>query len=210
MGEPENTNYLMYVIGLARKKHGFRVKLKKHVETLEQAVNHASARLAGRKIAESHPDNPAYITLQTQRDTTVQDMAALQKRKQELRAKLTQYEKRLSETPDVERQYLELVRDYENASAKYRDLKAKEMEANIAEQLEKKSKGERFSIVEPPMLPEKPVRPNRIAIGVLGFVLSLAGSLGYVLLNENMDKSIRGMKSVILNSSLSRGQNRSN
>jgi uncharacterized protein involved in exopolysaccharide biosynthesis len=110
---------------------------------------------------------------------------------------LNQYEKRLSETPDIERQYLELLRDYENASAKYRDLKAKELEANIAEQLEKKSKGERFSIIEPPMLPEKPVKPNRTAIGFLGFVLAVAGGLGYVLLAESMDKSVRGMKAVI-------------
>jgi len=90
-----------------------------------------------------------------------------------------------------------LLRDYENASAKYRELKAKELEANIAEQLEKKSKGERFSIIEPPMLPEKPVKPNRTAIGFLGFVLAVAGGLAYVLLNESMDKSVRGMKAVI-------------
>ena len=173
------------------------VKLKRHVDSLEQSVRQARALGAVREAAEAKPDNPAYITLQTQRDTTIQEMAALSKRQQELRAKLNQYERRLSETPDVERQYLELLRDYENASAKYRELKAKELEANIAEQLEKKSKGERFSIIEPPMLPEKPVKPNRTAIGFLGFVLAVAGGLAYVLLNESMDKSVRGMKAVI-------------
>ncbi len=173
------------------------VKLRKHVEKLEQTVRQASARDAVRDAAEAKPDNPAYLALQIQRDTTVQEIASQRQRQQELRAKLNQYEKRLSETPDIERQYLELLRDYENASAKYRDLKAKELEANIAEQLEKKSKGERFSIIEPPMLPEKPVKPNRTAIGFLGFVLAVAGGMGYVLLAESMDKSVRGMKAVI-------------
>lgn len=173
------------------------IKLNKQIEALEDAIARQDTSKKAHKLAASQPDNPAYITLQTQRDSFVQDIAAIGKKRQELKAKLADYEKRLSETPDVERQYLSLVRDYENASAKYRELKAKEMEAQIAQQLEKKSKGERFSIIEPPLLPEKPVKPNRMAIAFLGLVLAIAAGAGYVLLRETMDKSVRGLKGVV-------------
>ena len=179
-------------------QHPEVIQLKKQIATLEGEINRHATQRAVRKIKESQPENPAYISLQTQRDSTVQDYEALLKRKTELKAKLGQYEKRLMETPDVERQYKEMVRDYENASEKYRELKAKQMEAEIAEQLEKKSKGERFSIVEPPMLPEKPVKPNRIAIFLLGLVLSLAGGAGYVFLSTSLDKTIRGTQGIAL------------
>ncbi|WP_045225723.1 GumC family protein [Methyloterricola oryzae] len=172
------------------------IRLRKQVEKLEAEINRGVTRENARRIATSQPDNPAYITLQVQRDTTAQDIAALAKKRKELQAKLTEYEARLGQTPDVERQYLSLLRDYDNAAAKYRELKAKEMEAHVAEQLEKKSKGERFSIIEPPMLPEKPVKPNRIAIAFLGFVLALAGGAGYILLMETMDASLRGARSI--------------
>lgn len=173
-------------------------KLKRQVAALEAQINKRSTAKAARRIAARQPENPAYITLQAQRDGLDQDASALIKKRGELKDKLAEYEKRLIETPGVERQYLELFRDYENAAAKYRELKAKEMEAEIAEQLEKKSKGERFSIIEPPMLPEKPVKPNRLAIAFLGLVLALSGSAGYVLLAETMDKSVRGARAVIL------------
>jgi len=171
-------------------------KLKKQVAALEAEINKQGTNKVARKIAASQPENPAYITLQVQRDGIDQDLSAQVKKRQELKNKINEYEKRLVETPDVERQYLEVFRDYENSSAKYRELKAKEMEAEIAEQLEKKSKGERFSIIEPPLLPEKPVKPNRLAFGFLGFILSVAGAAGYILIMETMDKSVRGMKAV--------------
>jgi len=178
------------------ENHPDVVNLKKQISALDAEIKKAQTTRAVRDIAANQPENPAYITLQAQRDSTIQDLRALKQRREEIKAKLSEYENRLVQSPRVERQYLELVRDYENATARYRELKAKEMEAEVAEQLEKKSKGERFSIIEPPLLPEKPIKPNRPAIAFLGVMLAIAGGLGYVLLMENMDKSVRGMKLV--------------
>ncbi|WP_133719018.1 GumC family protein [Methylocaldum gracile] len=176
------------------ENHPDIVNLRKQISALEAELRKAQTTRAVRDIAASQPENPAYITLQAQRDGTLQDLRVLRQRREEVKAKLGEYESRLLQSPKVERQYLELVRDYENATARYRELRAKAMEAEVAEQLEKKSKGERFSIIEPPLLPEKPIKPNRPAIAFLGVMLAIAGGFGYVLLIENMDKSIRGAK----------------
>lgn len=178
------------------ENHPEVVDLTKHIAALEAAIHKADTASAVKRITQSQPENPAYITLQAQRDGAVQDSASLTQKRVELKTKLAEYEQRLVQSPEVERQYMELVRDYENTTARYRELKAKEMEADVAEQLEKKSKGERFSIIEPPLPPEKPVKPNRPALAFLGLVLAIAGAGGYVALTESLDKSIRGSKAV--------------
>jgi uncharacterized protein involved in exopolysaccharide biosynthesis len=178
------------------ENHPDIVNLRKQISALDAELKRVQMTRTIRDITSGQPENPAYITLQAQRDGVIQDLRTLRKRRGDVKAKLGEYEKRLLQTPKVERQYLELVRDYENATARYRELKAKAMEAEVAEQLERKSKGERFSIIEPPLVPEQPVKPNRPAIAFLGMMLAMAGGFGYVLLTENMDQSVRGMKRI--------------
>jgi succinoglycan biosynthesis transport protein ExoP len=143
------------------------------------------------RLAESGADNPAYLNLLAQKEAGALEIAGLAQRRAELRAKVEDSERRLRQIPEVERQYLALARDWENAALRHRELRAKLMEAQIGEQLERKSKGERFSIVEPPLLPEKPIKPNRPVIAGLGLALALAAGLGYVLLRENLDATVR-------------------
>lgn len=70
------------------------------------------------------------------------------------------------------------------------------MTAEVGQQLEKERKGERFSLIDPAALPEQPIKPNRLAIGVLGFLLSIACSVGYVVITESVDTSVRGAQGV--------------
>ncbi len=51
--------------------------------------------------------------------------------------------------------------------------------------------GERFEIVEPARLPEKPYKPNRIAIILFGLVLGLFTALSLAALQEGRDRSIK-------------------
>ncbi len=76
------------------------------------------------------------------------------------RRKWRNYEARLEQSPQVEREYLDLNRDHENSIRRYQEVKAKLMEAEVAQQMEKDSKGERFSLIDPAQLPEKPFSPN--------------------------------------------------
>jgi hypothetical protein len=99
-------------------------------------------------------------------------------------------------TPQVEKEYKTLTRDYENSWAKYRDLKAKQMEAELAQTLESERKGERFALIEPPLMPEKPFKPNRLAMFFIGIVLSVGAALGLVVLLETLDNRIRGSRGV--------------
>ena len=107
-----------------------------------------------------------------------------------LQSKVRTLEKRLLESPEVERKYRSILRNYENANLKYTDVKAKLSEAKIGESLELGEQSEKFTIIEPPLLPQQPVSPNRPVILVLGVLLSGMAALGIALLRENVDDGV--------------------
>jgi polysaccharide biosynthesis transport protein len=183
-------------LATAREKysddHPDVVKLKKSVATLE-AEQASSANVKGPALK---PENPAYIALQTQLESTLSEMKSLRAKQTELKAKMASYELRLAETPQVEREYLDLTRDHETSVVRYREIKQKQMQAQISQDLEKDRKGERFSLIDPPQLPEQPSSPNRPAILLLGFVLSMGGGLASAAALENLDHSVRGSKTL--------------
>lgn len=136
--------------------------------------------------------NPTFLSLQSQIQVLDSEMEALRKKRVDLEGRLAQYEARLTKTPQVEQEFLDLARERENTYLRYREMKAKQMEAQVAQELEKERKGERFSLIDPPQLPEEPRSPNRPVILVLGIVAALGGGVGYGGALEALDRSIKG------------------
>ncbi|MGV6859344.1 MAG: lipopolysaccharide biosynthesis protein [bacterium] len=134
--------------------------------------------------------NPAYVNIKTQLQSADVDKQSLLTKRAQLEAKLNKLESQLNNTPRVEQEYRDLTRDYENASSKYQEIRAKQLEARLAQSLEADNKGERFTLIEPPLLPEIPIKPNRPAIIVLGLLLAIGAGLGVAFLLETMDSSI--------------------
>src|SRR3989344_3571863 len=169
------------------------IRLSKTVAALEEALKQRPAA-PEKDVAKEKPENPAYITLQAQLESVKSEMQVLTAQRATLKEKLANYEKRVSQAPEVERAYLVLRRDYESSVRRYQEYKAKQMEAEVGQELEKERKGERFSLIDPPQLPEEPIRPNRSMILFLGFMLSLGGGLGYTVIAESMDTSVRSAR----------------
>jgi succinoglycan biosynthesis transport protein ExoP len=186
-------------LAAAREKyspdHPDVIRLTKAVAAQEEALKQKQAPEI--EVAKEKPDNPAYLTLQAQLESVKSQMQAYMAQRDQLKTKLGEYEKRLQQTPEVERKYLELTRDYDNSTRRYQELKAKQNEAQVGQELEKERKGERFSLIDPPQLPEQPVKPNRPVIIILGFLLSIASGVGYSVAAESVDTSVRGVRGVI-------------
>ncbi len=143
------------------------------------------------------PDNPAYIQLQAQLEASEGELVSLKESQEELKKKMADFEERLLKSPQVEREYRELSREYENVTAKYQEIRAKQLQADMAEALERDKKGERFSLIEPPAVPEKPAKPNRMAILFLGFIFSLAGGVGTVVVAESLSDAVSSTKELV-------------
>ncbi|MCA9471159.1 MAG: hypothetical protein MRJ96_11505 [Nitrospirales bacterium] len=146
--------------------------------------------------SDSEDDNlydPTYVTLMTQLATAKTTFAHLSASKKRLEKRVSEYAARVELTPEIEPTYQALVRERDNAAKKFQEYRSRLLEAQVAEGLELERKGERFSLVDPPSLPEEPIRPNRKAIIFLGLVLALAGGVGSAVLAESLDDSIRSV-----------------
>ncbi|MDP2180332.1 MAG: lipopolysaccharide biosynthesis protein [Methylicorpusculum sp.] len=170
-------------------------KLRKEISNLEAQLNRPLSVSLPKSTAK--PDNPAYIQLKAQLEAAESELRAQRTSKESLRQKLSDYEKSILQAPQVEREFQSLMRDYENATIKYREVKAKQMEADMAQAMEKDRKGERFSLIEPPMFPEEPFKPNRKAIIFLGLILSIGSSFGFAVVKESLSSAIFGSRSVL-------------
>ncbi len=186
-------------LALARQKysksHPDVLRLERTVAELELVYQQAQQRSVNQSlIRKLHSDNPAYIQLAAQLRAAESEHYSLRQKRDELQSKLEDLENRLLKTPQIEREYKRLTRDYDHAILKYREIKAKQMEANLAESLEVERKGERFTLIEPPLLPEKPVKPNRLVILCVGFVFALIGAIGLAFVLDAIDGKVHGYK----------------
>lgn len=145
---------------------------------------------AGNKPTQ-RPENPAYINIQAQLNSVNSSLQALKTSRTTVKQRLQDYAKRIERTPVLEPDYLTLARDRDTSSQKYQEIRSRLLEAKVSEGLEVQRKGERFSLIDPPGLPESPEKPNRKAIVLLGFILALAGGAGAAALTEHLDHSIR-------------------
>ncbi len=165
------------------------VQAQRKIAALEQEVR--SLRAMPRKSPTQRPENPAYINLQAQLNSATSSLAALKKTRTDVKRRIQDYATRLEKTPELEPDYLVLTRDRDTSGQKYQDIRSRLLEARVSEGLEVQRKGERFSLIDPPSLPEKPDKPNRLAIVLLGFILAVGGGLGSGAAAESLDHSIR-------------------
>jgi hypothetical protein len=106
---------------------------------------------------------------------------------------ITHYQARVDKLPLREQEMAGLTRDYHIARTNYSSLLDKKIAAEMASDLERRQKGERFTILDPARVPEKPAKPNRrllyaaslLAGIVLGALAAIArGLAGDRLLGE--------------------------
>jgi len=109
--------------------------------------------------------------LMRQRDEVRLEIASLKDRLARTRVEMSEYEKRVEKAPTREQELEILVRDYNNLKENYRTLLDKKLNARLAENLEKRQKGEQFRIMDPAHLPNKPEKPDRLKIMLLGILL---------------------------------------
>ena len=104
---------------------------------------------------------------------------------------LTELQASIAVTPTNEMVLGGLERDLANLRLQYENATARLAQAETGERIERSSKGERLTLVEPPIEPTEPDSPNRRLIAMAGVAGGLGAGLGLVLLLEMLNRSIR-------------------
>ena len=178
------------------------VKLKQKVKKLEQHEKPEYQSTQPPPASRPIPDvstgssDPVYINLLGQFNSSQSELDGLVKRLDDLKKNLQETNGFIAQTPQVERGYNELVRERETSLLKYSDLKSKAQEARLAQTLEEEQKGESFTLIDPPTLPDKPEKGTRKKVFFAGLGASLLIGLGMTVLADALDGSIRGHRAL--------------
>jgi polysaccharide chain length determinant protein (PEP-CTERM system associated) len=131
--------------------------------------------------------------LKTQISSIEADIKALNREKEILRRNILSIQTHVNQAPRRDQEMLTITRDYNNLKEQYNELQRRKTEAKISQDLELRTKGDQFQILDPANLPKKPFKPNIIQI--LGVAFLLAGFLGFggAIGLEKMDLSLRGV-----------------
>lgn len=164
------------------------------------SANHPDVRELDRRIAEIEAQvgedgfentDSGYRQLKAQLAAVLAEMQSLNAMRDQLRARVADYKERLEITPVIEKDYRALQLDLEDARRKYSDLKAREMEALLAQNLESDRRGERLTVIEPPLPAEQPASPDRPLLIGLGAVLAIGLGIVAIFLVESLDDTVR-------------------
>jgi polysaccharide chain length determinant protein (PEP-CTERM system associated) len=108
----------------------------------------------------------------------------------ELEKEIQLYKERVEKTPQVELAMTKILRDYQTVRQRYDNLLAKKLDAKMAEQLEKRRKGEQFRVLDPALKPVKPFRPDPVKTMAMALILGLGLGGGLAYLREILDPRI--------------------
>jgi polysaccharide chain length determinant protein (PEP-CTERM system associated) len=135
--------------------------------------------------------DPYLRELIKQRNEIKLELAGLEERRRRLTAQMKEYENRVERTPALEQELMLLVRDYDNMQNNYQKLLDKKLNARVAENLEKRQKGEQFRIIDPANLPEKPEKPDQLRIMLMGLAIGCALGIGSAISLEQLQPVFR-------------------
>lgn len=179
-------------------QHPDVVALDKEVALLAREAEGLSSRAGGASAAEGEgsPDNPVYITLSTQLAQAKLEIEAKEVLLASLADKYEDYRRRIEETPGVEQEFIDLRRKYDALQISHRDFSARMQSAREATEIEARNLGEKLTVLEAPVIPERPFKPDRPLLAVLSLVISLSMGLLAGFAVEQFDPSVHGAAEV--------------
>ncbi len=169
---------------------------QRQIETLERSLRTGANVSGPAREAAAAQARLTVSRLEAQIATARARSNLLEDQQRSLRGTIGQLRSQVARAPQVERDLAALQRDHDAARAQYEDLRAKQLAAQTVQNLEGEQQGERFTLLEPPLMPEYPVKPNRKKLAALGFFLALACAAGVAILLELIFARVRGVNAL--------------
>ena len=99
---------------------------------------------------------------------------------------------RMEKLPVREQEMAQITRDYEISKTNYKALLDKKLAAEMALDMERRQKSERFTVIDAAKVPEIPIKPKRPLLYAIGSVASLALALLLGFVREARENVILG------------------
>jgi polysaccharide chain length determinant protein (PEP-CTERM system associated) len=132
---------------------------------------------------------PRYRELNNQLAAIDMDIKRFGEEERKIAGKISQYRGSIEQMPAREQDMAALFREHQSMKDTYERLLKKSQDAQQAENLEKRQKGEQFRIIDPARVPEKPFSPDVLKILLIGLLAGIVGGFGLAFFREQMDRS---------------------
>ncbi|TAK55093.1 MAG: hypothetical protein EPO25_04865 [Gammaproteobacteria bacterium] len=165
------------------------------VRRLRREIASLSAEVSSSPTAP--PTNPLYQQIQSQIDSADATVRELVARRGDLSVMLSRVRGAIFESPRYEKEYTDLVRDYEVIKTQYEQIRARQTTAEIAQKASNAQAAETYVLINAAMVPTSPIEPDRVSLMFLAVVLAIAAGLGSATLLNATDPTIRGGGDVV-------------
>ncbi len=132
------------------------------------------------------PKSAPLLELQSQLKANRVEIANRQAEIKDEQSKISQYQARLNMAPVMEQQFADITRDYDQSKIDYESLLKKRNESEMSTDLEKTQQGEHFRMLDPPNLPAKPYKPNRLLLCGVGLAVGFVFGGGFAFGQEKL------------------------
>jgi succinoglycan biosynthesis transport protein ExoP len=167
-------------------KHPDVVRAKAEIAALEQMIREAP-EVGGTLIV---PASPQAVQIQRQLAQLELEGRSLEAENRSLHASIAQYQHRVEMTPEREQEFAGVSREYEATQALYNTLQQRQREAELAENMEQRQKGEQFRVLDPARPANEPSAPKRGRLLLMGLVAALGLAFGLGVALEVLDPSL--------------------
>jgi len=181
-------------------RHPDVIKLKGLIAELEARIAEKPVEpvlVPGRNLSQApQTASPAETAQRRQLDAVKREIRALEAEISDIHKQIKVYQNRVEVTPKREQELMSLRRDYDNILNAYNSLLTRKLEAEISVNMEKKQKGEQFRIIDPAVLPQKPISPDMRKLFILVLGAGLGVGCGLILLLDYTDTSFKDIEDV--------------
>jgi succinoglycan biosynthesis transport protein ExoP len=172
------------------------VRVKRQIEALERQLENPEPQSEPGEETAVRTNHPALLGVQAQYNASLGELESLRQNKALLKTEIDRLQQRITLAPEVEKGYMELVRERDHALNKYNQLKEKVLDARLVQTLEEEQHGQTLTLIDQPTVPLRPEKAVRRKVTVAGMFLGLAAGLGVALLMEFLDPRVRGYRAV--------------
>lgn len=154
---------------------------------LKEEIRGVEAQMKSAKPTVVRPnESPEYDRLNS-------ELRAIRQAEANLSVNIARNRSLLQNIPAARAELDNLEREKQSQKNLYESMLSRQGQSEVSKQMTVQDKSTVFRVVDPAILPIKPVSPNRMKLILLGMLAGIGGGIGLVVLKDQMDDSIKSV-----------------
>jgi polysaccharide chain length determinant protein (PEP-CTERM system associated) len=170
------------------------IKLRAEIEALKSQPKSANPIEQSMNEGDTSTSNPIHQDLKQRMLQAEAEIDAIDAKMKQVGAVIARKEGELRNIPEGKKILANLEKERDAHRQVYDQLLSSQGKSDFSKQMEIEDKSTNFRIVDPAVVPVKPVSPDRVKLILLGIVAGIAAGFGAVILREVLDSTVKESK----------------